>query len=351
MRPALVIRPARMPQSWQKDKRMAADKLVRLLVFCMEYMMKYMLLPGRVEGGVVLVDMTGLTSTQVPVGPLKSIIGVMANHYVNRIFRFYMLNVPMALSMSAQLAMKFLTERQRQKIHIVKDFRELQQEFAAHQLERDFGGSSPNAKQFFPFPLPAGPFEAGATAGPRPDAIPGVHAALTTECLQGKPWDPELSLEENRRLRYTPAASEILSGQLAKACLPPPPPPTETMAVQITGLPETELAAQEAAIACEGGDHEVSLPSSPEAASASEASDSDDSGASREAQSPARGGKDESGSASPSTGDGMSCLSLPTDEPQSACADSVVLEDKEVHSGGFSFCMPFQCTVGLLRAA
>eukprot|EP00443_Scrippsiella_acuminata_P032219 CAMPEP_0115333024 /NCGR_PEP_ID=MMETSP0270-20121206/87153_1 /TAXON_ID=71861 /ORGANISM="Scrippsiella trochoidea, Strain CCMP3099" /LENGTH=183 /DNA_ID=CAMNT_0002753905 /DNA_START=23 /DNA_END=571 /DNA_ORIENTATION=- len=183
----------------------------------MEYMMQYMLLPGRVEGGIMLVDMSGLTSSQLSgsFGALTSIISVLANHYANRIFKFYTLNLPMALSMTAQLGLRLLSERQRQKIEIVKDVRDLRQEFALHQLEEDFGGSRPKAEQFFPYPLPAGPFTAGSSEGARPDAIPAVHLALTAECLQGRPWDPALSWEENRRLKFTPAAADILKGHLA----------------------------------------------------------------------------------------------------------------------------------------
>merc|ERR1711933_131363 len=108
-------------------------RLVRLLVFCIEYMMKYMLLPGRVEGGVVIADMSGLSTTQLPFGPISSILTVMASHYVNRIFKFYAINLPTALKMAAQLGMRFLTPRQRQKLHIVKDVEELKNEFALHQ--------------------------------------------------------------------------------------------------------------------------------------------------------------------------------------------------------------------------
>eukprot|EP00443_Scrippsiella_acuminata_P048633 CAMPEP_0115189032 /NCGR_PEP_ID=MMETSP0270-20121206/11312_1 /TAXON_ID=71861 /ORGANISM="Scrippsiella trochoidea, Strain CCMP3099" /LENGTH=595 /DNA_ID=CAMNT_0002602223 /DNA_START=99 /DNA_END=1887 /DNA_ORIENTATION=- len=349
MRPALVVRPARIPAMWQKDKRMATDKLVRLLVFCMEYMMTYMLLPGRVEGGVVLVDMSGLTSTQVPFGPLKSIITVMANHYVNRIFRFYMFNLPTALSMTAQMGMRFLTDRQRQKVHIVKDFREMQQEFALHQLEEDFGGSRPNAEQFFPFPLPAGPFTAGASEGARADAIPAVYLALTATCLQGRPWDPALSREENRRLQYTSIAADMLAGRLAGIGLSAPlAAATSTSEVEELqeGDPTSTAAATITAAAREWPRPAAASPCSHHSSEDREASRGDSGEAALPTESPALGGKGEDIASMVTNDDGSSSPSTTFQEWSISDPHPVILEDGEVRLGTSWFCKPFQCSEG-----
>merc|ERR1719171_697240 len=44
LRPTIIVRANRIPQQWYKEKRI--DKLIRVLIFCMEYMLRYMLVPG-----------------------------------------------------------------------------------------------------------------------------------------------------------------------------------------------------------------------------------------------------------------------------------------------------------------
>merc|ERR1712241_1544657 len=107
----------------------------------------------------------------------------MANHYVNRVFRFYMIHMPWTLSTVANMATRILTERQKQKMQVIKDAAELRSEFALHQLELDLGGSRAMDTTFFPFPLCPGPFQAGCDAGPRSNAVPDLHRSFTAASL------------------------------------------------------------------------------------------------------------------------------------------------------------------------
>merc|ERR1740121_288099 len=126
----------------------------------MEYMLHYLIFAGKIEGGIILVDMAGVSAMGAPVGALKQILTIMSNHYVNRIFKFYMIHLPASLGWVVSGAMKILSERQKQKVQAVKLAAELQSEFALHQLESDLGGTAPVHTTFFPFPLAPGPFEA-----------------------------------------------------------------------------------------------------------------------------------------------------------------------------------------------
>ena len=60
LRPALVMRPSRCPPG------MACDQFGRLFVFCMEYFLRYMMIPGKVENIVVIVDLKDLSYSQLP---------------------------------------------------------------------------------------------------------------------------------------------------------------------------------------------------------------------------------------------------------------------------------------------
>jgi len=211
LRPVLVVRAERVPDAWYKDGS-GVTRLIRMLVFCMEYLRRYMFLPGRVENLVVVIDLKNLGVTGVPVTALKAIYGVLSHHYIVRVFRFYIINMSGWLKTLTNVVTQILTDRQRQKLCFSKPT-DSKDWCALHHLEEDLGGTRPPIKKFFPFPLLQGPFDAGSRAGPRSDAVPNVHQAFTPEGLRGKIWDVGKSKEENTRYEYT----ELAEG-LFKAC-------------------------------------------------------------------------------------------------------------------------------------
>eukprot|EP00927_Polykrikos_kofoidii_P070504 TRINITY_DN6685_c0_g1_i1.p1 TRINITY_DN6685_c0_g1~~TRINITY_DN6685_c0_g1_i1.p1 ORF type:complete len:526 (+),score=59.60 TRINITY_DN6685_c0_g1_i1:125-1702(+) len=207
LRPTIICRANRIPAQWFKDKD--ADRLIRIVIFCMEYMVRYMLHPGRVEGTNLIVDLKGIGPTQVPFAELKKLYSVTSHHYIGRVFKFYIVNMSYWFQSIAGLVMKMLTDRQRQKINILHDCTELQTDYALHQLEVDHGGSRPLIEEFFPFPLQQGPFEAGYSKGPAAQAVRRVHEVFTPAGSRGSLWDPNRTHEENIRLEFAAGASAI----------------------------------------------------------------------------------------------------------------------------------------------
>jgi len=217
LRPTIVVRATRIPNQWYKEKRI--DKMIRILIFCMEYMIRYMLVPGRIENNCLIVDLKGLTLAQVPLGALSEIYSVMSHHYIGRVFKFYICNLSSTLSTIAGLAKRMLTDRQKQKLVFLDNVTELRKEFALHHLEEDLGGKRPIIDKFFPFPLQAGPFEGGCETGPDDRAVPGAHDVLTPVGARGRLWDPAVSAEENQRLEYVQGARAFFTKQ---EVTPPP---------------------------------------------------------------------------------------------------------------------------------
>lgn len=208
LRPTIVVRANRVPAAWYKEKQV--DKIIRMLIFCLEYMLRYMVVPGRVEGNCVIVDLKGLSAGNVPVSALQQVYSVMSHHYMGRVYKFYICNLSMMLGAVAGVCKSMLTDRQRQKLVFVTNTSELQKDFALHQLEVDLGGSRPLLTTYYPFQLEPGPFDAGYSGGPRKNAVSGVHEALAPSAFVGRIWDPARSPTDNKRLAWSPQASEIL---------------------------------------------------------------------------------------------------------------------------------------------
>ena len=71
----------------------------------------------------------------IPVSLLREIHQLFTAHYPCRGFRFYVCNVPRMLMAISHVAKGLLTERQRLKVHVLGDVRELLEESHASQLK------------------------------------------------------------------------------------------------------------------------------------------------------------------------------------------------------------------------
>merc|ERR1712137_983871 len=177
----------------------------------MGYFLRCMSVPGRAETFSILIDMADLTLTQIPVSTLRDLHKEMSNHYTVRVMRIYVTNLSHFLRGVFAIAKSVLTDRQSMKLKVIKDMSELLNDFAAHQLERDFGGSMEQVQESFPFKLNPGPFIAGYRGGPNKDAVSRVHSAFDPEELRGRLWDPALGHEINTRQVYSKEAPAILT--------------------------------------------------------------------------------------------------------------------------------------------
>lgn len=207
LRPALVVRPSRLTSD-QVDPK-APWRLTRLLVFCMEYFARYMMIPGRVESVCVVLDLLGITLAHIPRVALPEIHKALSRQPSGRVARFYVCHMPRLLNVISSLVQAQLTEKQRFKIMFVRRIEELAIHFAAHQLEKSLGGCRPNVTKFYPFPLEPGPFAARSTAMPNADAERGLHQALSPAGRRGRLWDTSKSKAENSRIEFGPKAEKF----------------------------------------------------------------------------------------------------------------------------------------------
>lgn len=208
MHPTIVCRPIRMPSAWFEDGT-ATQRLLRCAVFCMEYILKYMCIPGRVESICMIFDMEGMSATQVPITPIKEIYSIFHNHYPGRAFRFNVCNLSPAMGFVLAIARSVMTERQRQKLAVIGDWSELLDLWAPHQLEEEFGGTRPSLDKFFPFPIQAGPYEVGGNSGPDSGSAKNLHRAFKPDGLRGQFWDSTRSIKENTVLGYSEQAVQL----------------------------------------------------------------------------------------------------------------------------------------------
>lgn len=205
MRPTVFVRPSRAPKHLRNEE--GVKRLTNLLIFCLEYFLRYMSVPGKVENVCVIVDVKD--PGYMPITCLLELAKVLSQQHAGRVWRFYVCNMNWLLKAISTVVQGAMTDRQREKIRFIQDLSELQKDYASHQLEEDFGGSRPNITKFFPFPMQPAPFASGCSTGPCPNAVQGAHCLLSAAGARGRLWDPALSHEENTRLEFSNVASDF----------------------------------------------------------------------------------------------------------------------------------------------
>eukprot|EP00933_Yihiella_yeosuensis_P045444 TRINITY_DN40819_c0_g1_i1.p1 TRINITY_DN40819_c0_g1~~TRINITY_DN40819_c0_g1_i1.p1 ORF type:complete len:525 (+),score=81.00 TRINITY_DN40819_c0_g1_i1:108-1577(+) len=213
LRPVLVFRAARIPQAWHRER--SYHRVIQLCCFCMEYFLRYMVVPGRIESINLMIDLKNLSLSQIPVGVLREVHTSMGTHYVGRVARFYICNMPRILGYLLPLAMKVLTDRQREKLVFVSRSQDLSQHTLLRQVEEDLGGTRPVLKEFFPFPLLSGPFSEDEMTEIM-DPVRNVHKVFTATgvrghlpSLAGTKSQDDSSSTKNTSLDFSSDAAEI----------------------------------------------------------------------------------------------------------------------------------------------
>ena len=97
LRPIVVLDTTKLMEMKIKGK-LSSEILVRLTIFTLEYIKKYMLLDERVENHVIIIDCSGLSMLNTPYSLLKEAIQVIRLLYHCSVHSIYCLNSPVLFS-------------------------------------------------------------------------------------------------------------------------------------------------------------------------------------------------------------------------------------------------------------
>merc|ERR1712039_715770 len=227
-RPCLVIRLERLGE-------MATDKerAVRVVMFALEYALRYALVPGRVENWVVIIDLANVMRT---ISPLK--IGSMASTaaaigttlekvYCGRMVWLKIVNMPGGL---ARIVNGLIPAEKKDKVSFPTDVAtELLELMEPHQFESRYGGAAPDLapEETYPFRFfknPRGeeallkehPTESPSSGESEPEDF-SMHESTQLAFHEGLLWDSSSAeararwLEQAKVSSLTPASASALS--------------------------------------------------------------------------------------------------------------------------------------------
>ncbi len=123
----------------------------------LEFALKNLMISGKVETLVAVIDMTGVSTLWIPVSALKVIGQMLQNNYRARLYKQYILNTPMLVKGIWSMAKGFLEEFTVAKINVLGgDFGEMHKQIGKPQLEKAKGGLCDDiTADFFPPQMPS----------------------------------------------------------------------------------------------------------------------------------------------------------------------------------------------------
>lgn len=168
----------------------------------------------------------------------------LTRQYPFRLDKMFIINDSIFIQTVWSIAKQFLTEVQQQKMNFMRTgyAKELLKIYAAHHLEKEFGGTRSEITSFYPFPLLSGPFKPYST-GPNPKAVPNCHHAIGPMTVEGRLWEGS----DRPPIEWGPKAYEVF-----QTCgLTPPPsvlPPPMLEEEKKPAQPEPKVAVIPATI-------------------------------------------------------------------------------------------------------
>lgn len=134
------------------DAKLPNETLSQLAIYLLEFALKNLLVPGKAETMVVVIDMTDVGTISIPMTALKTISQMLQNNYRARLYKQYILNTPFLVKATWAIAKCFLEDFTVAKINILgSDYNALYEQVDKSQLEKRLGGSCDNIEEdFFP---------------------------------------------------------------------------------------------------------------------------------------------------------------------------------------------------------
>jgi len=143
LRPVLVIRTLELA-------KMTQERALQLVVYWLEFGVDKLMVPGKVEQWVVVVDLTGVSASAIPVSTLKTVMSFLQKNYRARLGKAVVVSLPWMLQMMVSVVKGFIKKTTADKIdtYAEKDPRSLRELIPRGQLEDKFGGAVPDAAEF-----------------------------------------------------------------------------------------------------------------------------------------------------------------------------------------------------------
>jgi hypothetical protein len=163
------------------------DDINRSIIYLMNYIIKYLLIPGQIENWIIFVDFLDVGISDV--GEFKKILSTLSKHR-GRVYKNYFVNISGLLKLSVKTAVKMFSSVAKKLIILGSDeLQKVQEIISPENIEKKYGGLAPNVipgdNNLFPPVMPSNNF------GLRGEKINIISPEDYKEmCLNSNPYKP-----------------------------------------------------------------------------------------------------------------------------------------------------------------
>jgi len=175
---------------WRMEKitKFDADRATRMILFILEFAVRYLMVPGRVENWVLIVDLAGCGLSMAAASSFRTICRnvtrLLEEVYCGRNFTTKIFHMP---SIVRAIVNSLIPEDKKSKVEFVADAdiaKSMRQLCEANQLEEQYGGTAPNVREGGAFPFRFFPHCRGPRSGGSPP-LPSLHDVVDRSFHEG----------------------------------------------------------------------------------------------------------------------------------------------------------------------
>ena len=188
-RPIIIVSVKTYVNAVEKDKYSFED-INTSIIYLMNYIVKYLLVPGQIENWITMIDFKGAGVSDV--SDFKKLLTTL-NSYRGRVFRSFFINVGGFLKMAVKTAINLFGSSSAKKLKILgsDELDKMQEIISPNNIQRKYGGTAPdvvpgyNTNNLFPPRMPSMNYELN---GERLNII--SEEAYKEMCLNSNPFKP-----------------------------------------------------------------------------------------------------------------------------------------------------------------
>jgi hypothetical protein len=118
------------------------DDINRSIIYLMNYIIKYLLIPGQIENWIVFVDFKDVGISDI--GDFKKILSTLSKQR-GRVFKNYFVNISGFIKISVKTAVKMFSSVAKKLVILGSDeLQKAQEIISPENIEKKYGGLAPN---------------------------------------------------------------------------------------------------------------------------------------------------------------------------------------------------------------
>eukprot|EP00742_Colponemidia_sp_Colp-10_P004374 GILJ01004669.1.p1 GENE.GILJ01004669.1~~GILJ01004669.1.p1 ORF type:complete len:544 (+),score=93.40 GILJ01004669.1:62-1693(+) len=189
-RPCLVVKVKGIDVSW-----MQVVNVCNLTVFQLEYGLKHIMVPGKVENWNIILDLAGVSLSNIPYKAMKELVSTLQSNYRARLHTMFIVNAPTLVYGVWRVVKGFLDPETVKKIQIHKSgFQDaVLSLFNREQVEKKYGGVLPENTTFHPPTMPNAPFFPSSSKVPPSSPSPLSPSSSLSPVAADSEAEPDFS--------------------------------------------------------------------------------------------------------------------------------------------------------------